>query len=904
MVAVAESLGWIAGAESETNTVASEAIGEQAPPAIQVLQSVLNEFPAFKRLQIVGRGAIGWLENSINAPDTSQSDPNIQASKDLILLGLRSHNDGELQCLALLSFGWLCFSRPSTGLLIIKHGGVDLLVQAMQRHPLNRRLQYYACGTISWLASESMRIPVPVARILLDAGGVEASIAAMRLHAQDTGLLVAGFMALTSLIHRGGPSLLQPVASLGAGDAVAAAMRAHPSHAKVQLAGCLALKSMLSFPGVAEGHRHIMESGGVEVAAAALAMATSEPTLDADLAEHVSELFRLLAGDGSDPSAVTMLLNSGAVSSLLRLLESYRLPAEQAVMLRLQGFLERLFQLNLGAAAGWLLYDTDEVRAALEAAVIDHLGCVTSPPDPPLAHRTLRLVVPVIAGIARAHARSPEGRGGGLPDVVTRHARVLCAYAVASPRLLREDLRFLVERGGGGLLTLEAKRAWLACERERLERLGRQRLKVVTGRTNILGDVCETLSAAGSGEAAGLSVAFRGETAAGDGLRREWFQLVAAELADPRVNLFCSYDGGRTMQPSPSSDVQGGHTAYFELAGKVAGLALLHGETLPLRLSSPFLKRVLGHALGLEDLEGVDPEAFRGLKYVLEAEDVEALCLTFSESSDHPADVVTATDGGAVAHFDLVPGGGELAVTAENRAEYVRLKAEHRLGLLRCRAQVEAFLRGLHEAVPRESVARLSRIVSVGELDLLIAGLPNIDVDDWERHAAYLGAYESRPELRAWFWSIVRGDLDDGERARLLHFATGSAAVPAAGFAALSGVGGRACPFTLEGRPDQGPGHLPTASTCFNRLRMPVYGSREEMRDRLRTAILGVQEFHEAAMGNHEEQARLERRRREEEAAAAAAAAAPPPQAPPQAAAADDMELAEAAPAEGTPDSE
>jgi hypothetical protein len=448
---------------------------------------------------------------------------------------------------------------------------------------------------------------------------------------------------------------------------------------------------------------------------------------------------------------------------------------------------------------------------------------------------------------------------------VARHARALCAYAAASPRLLREDLRFLVEHGGGGLLTLEAKRAWLSCERERLERLGRPRLSVVTGRTNILGDVCETLAAPGAGEAAGLSVAFRGEAAAGDGLRREWFLLVAAELADPRVNLFCSYDGGRTLQPSPSSDVQGGHTAYFELAGKVVGLALLHGETVPLRLSSPFLKRILGHALGLEDLEAVDPEAYRGLRYVLEADDVDALCLTFSESSDHPADVVASADG-AMAHFDLVPGGRDLAVTAANREEYARLKAEHRLGLLRCRPQVEAFLRGLHEAVPRESVARMGRIVSVGELDLLIAGLPTIDVDDWERHAAYLGAFEGPggAQLRGWFWAMLRADFDDGERARLLHFATGSASVPAAGFSALSGPAGRTCPFTLEGRLDQGPGHLPTAATCFNRLRMPAYGSYEEMRARLKTAILGVQEFHEAAMGNHEEQARLERRRRED----------------------------------------
>ena len=43
--------------------------------------------------------------------------------------------------------------------------------------------------------------------------------------------------------------------------------------------------------------------------------------------------------------------------------------------------------------------------------------------------------------------------------------------------------------------------------------------------------------------------------------------------------------------------------------------------------------------------------------------------------------------------------------------------------------------------------------------------------------------------------------------------------------------------------------HLPTAATCFNRLRMPKYSSKDQMRDRLKLAIMGVQQFHEAAMG-------------------------------------------------------
>lgn len=73
-------------------------------------------------------------------------------------------------------------------------------------------------------------------------------------------------------------------------------------------------------------------------------------------------------------------------------------------------------------------------------------------------------------------------------------------------------------------------------------------------------------------------------------------------------------------------------------------------------------------------------------------------------------------------------------------------QVEHKLGLLRCRRQVEAFLKGLHEPLPRDTMLRFSRIVSVAELDLLLAGLPEVDIDDWEKHAAYLGGLSAESD--------------------------------------------------------------------------------------------------------------------------------------------------------------
>lgn len=150
------------------------------------------------------------------------------------------------------------------------------------------------------------------------------------------------------------------------------------------------------------------------------------------------------------------------------------------------------------------------------------------------------------------------------------------------------------------------------------------------------------------------------------------------------------------------------------------------------------------------------------------------------------------------------------------------------------------------------------------QMDLLIAGMPSIDLEDWQTNTAYMGFFnKDSPEVQ-WFWEIVRDEFSATEHAKLMHFTTGSASVPASGFSTLSGYGGGTCRFTLEGRTDQGPEHLPTAATCFNRLRMPRYTSREQMLVRLKTAIMGVQQFHEVLClsGHTHPPPRMQARRR------------------------------------------
>ena len=97
---------------------------------------------------------------------------------------------------------------------------------------------------------------------------------------------------------------------------------------------------------------------------------------------------------------------------------------------------------------------------------------------------------------------------------------------------------------------------------------------------------------------------------------------------------------------------------------------------------------------------------------------------------------------------------------------------------------MENFVKGFHDIIPAELIA----IFDEQELELLISGLPEIDVDDWKAHTEYHNYNGNSPQV-VWFWRIVRS-MSNEERAKLLQFVTGTSKVPLNGFKDLEGMQG------------------------------------------------------------------------------------------------------------------
>lgn len=303
------------------------------------------------------------------------------------------------------------------------------------------------------------------------------------------------------------------------------------------------------------------------------------------------------------------------------------------------------------------------------------------------------------------------------------------------------------------------------------------------------------------------------------GVSREFFFLLSHDMFNPFYCLFeySSHDN-YTLQINPNSGINPEHLNYFKFIGRVVGLGVFHRRFLDAFFVGALYKMMLRKKVVLQDMEGVDAEFYRSLQWIIDNDITDVLDLTFSAEDDK---------FGQIVEVDLKPDGRNIDVTEENKHEYVELICEWKI-YKRIEEQFKAFIDGFNELIPQELV----NVFDERELELLIGGLAEIDIEDWKKHTDYRG-YQENDQVIQWFWKCIK-EWDSEQKARLLQFTTGTSRIPVNGFKDLQGSDGPRR-FTIEkaGEPNQ----LPKSHTCFNRVDLPPYTSYETMKQKLTLAV-------------------------------------------------------------------
>lgn len=324
-----------------------------------------------------------------------------------------------------------------------------------------------------------------------------------------------------------------------------------------------------------------------------------------------------------------------------------------------------------------------------------------------------------------------------------------------------------------------------------------------------------------------LYIIFKGEEGLDyGGVAREWFFHLSHDVLNPMYCLFeYASHNNYCLQINPASSINPDHLIYFRFIGRFIAMALYHGKFIDSGFTLPFYKRMLNKKIMLKDVETVDAEFFNSLTWVKE-NNIEECGLEMYFCADF--EVL-----GKIDQHELKEGGTDIKVTEENKEEYINLMTQWRFSR-GVEDQTKAFLEGFSEVVPLQWLQYFDE----RELELMLCGMQEIDVDDWERSAIYRH-YQRNNKQIVWFWKFVR-EVDNEKKTRLLQFVTGTCRLPVGGFMELMGSNGpqRFC-IEKVGKETW----LPRSHTCFNRLDLPPYKSYEQLVEKLTLAIEETEGF-------------------------------------------------------------
>lgn len=326
-----------------------------------------------------------------------------------------------------------------------------------------------------------------------------------------------------------------------------------------------------------------------------------------------------------------------------------------------------------------------------------------------------------------------------------------------------------------------------------------------------------------------LSIKYDGESGLDyGGMSREWFLGLSREILESSDDKLFIRSGGLRhyeyrVNPKAASD------SYFEkyyFVGMVLGMAVYHGKLFHGYFVPSFYSQLMDREIVFEDLRDYDETVYNSVKILLETQGADALDLTFS--------VTEKDDDGKESEYDLVDNGRNIAVTDENKHEYSKSILKYYLG--RTEKQMNAIKLGFRQFVPPEL---LKELFEPEELALLIGGVQEIDVRDWEANTEYQGGLsETSPNVQ-WFWEVVKG-MSQEELKQLLHFVTGTQKLPVGGFAHLHGSNG---PQKFAINRSTKTAGLPAAHSCFNRLDLPDYKDKDDLKRALLIAISETEGF-------------------------------------------------------------
>ena len=313
-----------------------------------------------------------------------------------------------------------------------------------------------------------------------------------------------------------------------------------------------------------------------------------------------------------------------------------------------------------------------------------------------------------------------------------------------------------------------------------------------------------------------------------EGVYREWYQCMFKEILSPQKKLFI-LNPYKSLEPNTwlfYPKYPGMKFELYEFIGKL--MIKLIADIINIRnfiTNRVLLKSILRRPITLDDMKYYNLDLYQKLKYINDNQirgnkQLESIRFVWNIKGPN----------NSIQEIELVQGGKNIFLNDSNKITFID-KVIYVEAIMPYDEQIKYTQKGLFSLLEQD----VRGIFSVEELNFLITGQENIDLNDWKENTIYKGAYNPNHPVIKMFWDKI-GTMQKNELIKFLEFSTGTGSVQIDGFGSLKGVGGRIQKFTIEPftnysaeNPDIYTFHRIEAKRVYNTIILPEYRSRQEL---------------------------------------------------------------------------
>ncbi|XP_026528404.1 E3 ISG15--protein ligase HERC5-like [Notechis scutatus] len=288
----------------------------------------------------------------------------------------------------------------------------------------------------------------------------------------------------------------------------------------------------------------------------------------------------------------------------------------------------------------------------------------------------------------------------------------------------------------------------------------------------------------------------------------EFFSEVFEKVVQPEYGMFMYCESTSPMWFPPKPSVE--KNKYF-LFGILYGLSMANGVTAYIPFPLAVFKKLLNKKPTLSDVKELSPVLGRNLQTVLEyehddLEDMFQLCYSISWDS---MDV------------DLIENGISTAVNNANKKDFVDKYVDYIFNKSVDDVFSE-FKRGFYKGLDEQLVG----IFEPEQLMEVAIGNAKYDWDLCEKNAVYSGIYSPTHPTIKMFWEVFH-ELSLEDKKHFLVFLAGNDRIPVTGME----------PWKIYPHYLPSEDLIPGAGICFHLLFLPVYSTKQKLKEKLLQAI-------------------------------------------------------------------